>query len=170
VERFIGPIRQECLAHVLVLHEPHLRRILTCYFAYDHGTRTHLSLEKDAPDERPIERPEVGRVVQMPEVDGLHHPYARHDGMVQHRPAQSLPDGRPDLVPPAATDPPLRFTARRSGGRSSEDAERPASDQPLLSPLGVWGLSREHGSSPGDSDPVLATDRLERVATLVPPL
>jgi len=50
---------------------------LTCYFAYYHGTRTHLSLETDAPDERPIERPDGGRVVPIPEVGGLHHRYVR---------------------------------------------------------------------------------------------
>ena len=63
--------------HLLVLSERHLRRILTAYFAYYHRARTHLALEKDAPDGRPIERPEVGRVVQIPEVGGLHHRYLR---------------------------------------------------------------------------------------------
>ncbi len=72
-ERFIGSIRRECLDHVLVLSEPHLHRILTAYFAYHHHARTHLSLDKDAPDVRPVERPEAGRVVALPEVGGLHH-------------------------------------------------------------------------------------------------
>ena len=54
-----------------------LRRILTRYRASDHRPRTHLSLETDAPDRRPIERPEMGRIVPMPEVGGLHHRYAR---------------------------------------------------------------------------------------------
>ena len=76
-ERLIGSIRRECLDHVVVLGERHLRRILTAYFAYYHRTRTHLSLEKDAPDVRPIERPEMGTVVQIPEVGGLHHRYVR---------------------------------------------------------------------------------------------
>ncbi|HEV8640837.1 MAG TPA: integrase core domain-containing protein [Methylomirabilota bacterium] len=76
-ERLIGSIRRECLNHVLVLGEPHLRRILTRYFAYYHRARTHLSLDKDAPDRRPIERPELGMVVQIPEVGGLHHRYVR---------------------------------------------------------------------------------------------
>jgi len=70
-------LRRECLDHVLVLNERHLPRILTRYLAYYHRTRTHLALEKDAPDGRPIERPEVGRVVQISEVGGLHHRYAR---------------------------------------------------------------------------------------------
>ena len=77
VERLIGSVRRECLDHVLVLSEPHLRRILTAYFAYYHRARTHLSLDKDAPDVRPVERPEAGRVVALPEVGGLHHRYVR---------------------------------------------------------------------------------------------
>jgi putative transposase len=76
-ERLIGSIRRECLDHVLVLCERHLRRILTRYFAYYHRARTHLALDKDAPDRRPIERPELGRVIQIPEVGGLHHRYVR---------------------------------------------------------------------------------------------
>ena len=76
-ERLIGSIRRECLDHVLVLSERHLRRILTQYFAYYHRARTHLSLEKDAPDGRPIERLAPGRVVQIAEVGGLHHRYVR---------------------------------------------------------------------------------------------
>ena len=77
VERLIGSVRRECLDHVLVLSEPHVRRILTAYFAYHHRARTHLSLDKDAPDVRPVERPEAGRVVALPEVGGLHHRYVR---------------------------------------------------------------------------------------------
>ena len=76
-ERLIGSIRRECLDHVFVLSERHRRRILTRYFAYYHRARTHLSLEKDAPDGRPIERLAPGRVVQIAEVGGLHHRYAR---------------------------------------------------------------------------------------------
>jgi putative transposase len=76
-ERLIGSIRRECLDHVLVLSDRHLRRILTRYFVYYHRARTHLALQKDAPDVRPIERPEGGKVVQIPEVGGLHHRYIR---------------------------------------------------------------------------------------------
>jgi len=72
-ERLIGSIRRECLNHVLVLGERHLRRILTRYFAYYHQARTHLALDKDAPDLRPIQRPSTGQIVQRPEVGGLHH-------------------------------------------------------------------------------------------------
>ena len=60
-ERLIGSIRRECLNHVVVLGEQHLRRPLARYFAYYHGGRTHLSLDKGAPHGRLIERPELGR-------------------------------------------------------------------------------------------------------------
>jgi putative transposase len=76
-ERLIGSIRRECLDHVLVLGERHLRRTLTRYFAYYHEARTHLSLDKDAPDGRSVERPERGRVISIREVGGLHHRYVR---------------------------------------------------------------------------------------------
>jgi transposase InsO family protein len=76
-ERLIGSIRRECLDHVLVLSERHLRGILTRYFTYYHRARTHLALEKDAPCVRPTEPPELGTVVQIPEVGGLHHRYVR---------------------------------------------------------------------------------------------
>jgi putative transposase len=77
VERLIGSIRRECLNHVLVLSDRHLRRVLARCFAYYHQARTHLSLDKDAPDVRPIELPRAGRIVQLPEVGGLHHRYLR---------------------------------------------------------------------------------------------
>jgi putative transposase len=76
-ERLIGSVRRECLNHVVVLGERHLRRILTAYFAYYHRARTHLSLNKDAPDERPIEPPALGQVIAVPYVGGLHHRYVR---------------------------------------------------------------------------------------------
>src|SRR5260370_201414 len=60
-ERLIGSIRRECLNHVLVLGERHLRRLLTRYFTYYHQARTHLSLDKDAPHGRPTEPPELGK-------------------------------------------------------------------------------------------------------------
>ncbi|HZA40616.1 MAG TPA: integrase core domain-containing protein [Actinomycetota bacterium] len=76
-ERFVGSIRRECLNHVLVLGESHLRRILVHYFVYYHRTRTHLALDKDARDVRAVELPEAGRIVEVPEVGGLHHCYVR---------------------------------------------------------------------------------------------
>jgi hypothetical protein len=77
VERVIGSIRRDCLDHVIVLNEIHLRRILSSYFRYYHGGRTHLGLDKDCPVHRPVERPEVGAVACEPMVGGLHHRYFR---------------------------------------------------------------------------------------------
>jgi putative transposase len=77
VERLIGSIRRECLGHVIVLNETGLRRILKSYFEYYERTRTHLSLAKDAPISRPIQTAELGRVVEVPQVGGLHHRYER---------------------------------------------------------------------------------------------
>jgi putative transposase len=77
IERVIGSIRRECLDHVIVFGEASLRRTLSCYFSYYHQTRPHLSLDKDAPDPRPIQPPELGRVVAVPQVGGLHHRYER---------------------------------------------------------------------------------------------
>jgi putative transposase len=77
VERLIGSIRREVLDHVIVLHEPHLRRILTGYFQYYHRFRTHVSLAMDCPEPRPVHPPALGKVVAVPEVGGLHHHYER---------------------------------------------------------------------------------------------
>lgn len=77
VERVIGSIRRECLDHVIVFTEASLRRILSSYFAYYHGSRTHLGLGKDTPDPRPVQPPEAGRVVAVAQVGGLHHRYER---------------------------------------------------------------------------------------------
>ncbi len=76
-ERLIGSIRRECLDHVLVLSEGHLRRVLAAYFQYYHRWRTHLSLAMDCPDARRVQPPERGAVVAFPEVGGLHHHYER---------------------------------------------------------------------------------------------
>jgi transposase InsO family protein len=74
-ERLIGSIRRECLNHVLVLGERHLRRILARYFEYYHQSRTHLALDKDAPDVRSVELSEAGRIMEIPEVGaGPHYP------------------------------------------------------------------------------------------------
>jgi len=70
-ERLIGSIRRECVGHVIVLGEAHLRRILTKYAAYYNELRTHRSLGKDAPIHRAIQH--VGRIASEPVVGGLHH-------------------------------------------------------------------------------------------------
>ena len=77
VERVIGSIRRECLDHVIVFHESSLRRTLALYFDYYHRSRTHLSLGKDSPEPRPIQPPEIGSVVAVSQVGGLHHRYER---------------------------------------------------------------------------------------------
>jgi putative transposase len=77
VERFIGSIRREWLNHMLVLGERHLCHILSRYLAYYHKARTQLALDKDAPDLRPIALPATEKIVQLPEVSGLHHRYIR---------------------------------------------------------------------------------------------
>lgn len=76
-ERLIGSVRRECLDHVVVFGERHLRRVLGRYFAYYHRARTHLSLAKDAPDGRSIDPPGSGVIIAIPEVGGLHHRYVR---------------------------------------------------------------------------------------------
>jgi transposase InsO family protein len=77
VERLIGSIRRECLDHMVVLHERHLRRLLTKYFNYYHRWRTHRALEMDAPVPRQVQRPGVGPIRKVPEVGGWHHHYER---------------------------------------------------------------------------------------------
>jgi putative transposase len=77
VERVIGSIRRECLDHVIVFHESSLRRILNSYFDYYHRSRTHFSLGKDSPEPRAIQPPEMGSVVALPQVGGLHYRYER---------------------------------------------------------------------------------------------
>jgi len=75
VERLIGSIRRECLDHVVVVGEQHLRHILMCYMEYYNVVRTHLSLGKDAPVRRLIQR--TGRIQVRPVLGGLHHQYVR---------------------------------------------------------------------------------------------
>ena len=77
-ERFIGSARRECLDHVIVFSAPGLQRLMKLYCTYYEHSRTHLSLNKDAPIPRPIAAPGDGRVVAIPQVGGLHHQYARH--------------------------------------------------------------------------------------------
>jgi len=74
-ERLIGSIRRECIDHVVVFGERHLRHVLLSYMNYYNGTRTHLSLHKDAPISRAAET--VGRILCRPILGGLHHQYAR---------------------------------------------------------------------------------------------
>jgi Integrase core domain len=75
VERLIGTLRRECLDHVLIFGEWHLRQLLKSYSLYYNGTRTHLGLDKDTPLPRPTQR--SGTVVSTPILSGLHHCYTR---------------------------------------------------------------------------------------------
>jgi hypothetical protein len=77
VERLIGSIRRECLNHVIVFNELHLKRILRAYISYYHTARTHLALDKQCPEPRAVERPGRGNVIAFPPVGGLHHEYRR---------------------------------------------------------------------------------------------
>ena len=74
-ERLIGSIRRECLDHIIVFGEAHLRRILRSYARYHNDVRTHRSLDKDAPVSRPVQR--TGSIKSFPILGGLHHLYAR---------------------------------------------------------------------------------------------
>jgi transposase InsO family protein len=74
-ERLIGSIRRECVDHIVVLGERHLRQVLQSYMNYYNEVRTHLSLEKDAPASRSVQR--AGRILCRPLLGGLHHQYVR---------------------------------------------------------------------------------------------
>jgi hypothetical protein len=75
MERLIGTLRRECLDQMLIFGETHLRQILTLYASYYNESRTHLSLHKDAPLGRAVQR--YGTIAATPVLSGLHHRYAR---------------------------------------------------------------------------------------------
>jgi len=75
VERLTGSIRRECLGHVVVLGERHLRHLLANYAAYYNGMRTHLALDKDTPLHRPVQT--VARIASVTWLGGLHRYYVR---------------------------------------------------------------------------------------------
>lgn len=77
VERLIGTIRRELLDHVIVLNEAHLKRLLSGYLEYYHQSRMHQSLDGNAPIPREVEPPNLGSVIAVPQVGGLHHCYTR---------------------------------------------------------------------------------------------
>ncbi len=76
-ERVIGSIRRECINHMIVFGEEHLRRILLSYQTYYNEARTHLSLERNSPVPREVEPASKGRFVAIPHLGGLHHRYLR---------------------------------------------------------------------------------------------
>jgi len=73
VERVIGSIRRECLDHVIIFDEQHLKRVLREYLSYYHRSRTHLGLEKDCPEPRAVEPQQIVPVASEPVLGGLHH-------------------------------------------------------------------------------------------------
>jgi putative transposase len=77
VEGLIGSIRRECLDHVVVLNERHLRRVVSKYLDSYHHSRTHLALDMDCPEHRELQDVRRGQVIEIPEVGGLHHRYER---------------------------------------------------------------------------------------------
>lgn len=75
VERLIGSVRRDCLNHFVILHARHLKQTLTSYFAYYHGSRTHLGLDKQCPFPRQVSN--AGKIIEIPQLGGLHHRYQR---------------------------------------------------------------------------------------------
>ena len=75
VERLIGSIRRECLNHYIILNAGHLKNTLSSYFRYYHESRTHLNLGKQCPFPRKVL--DVGKIVAIPQLGGLHHRYER---------------------------------------------------------------------------------------------
>ncbi len=76
-ERVIGSIRRECLDNIIVLNKRHLKRTLASYFDYYHRWRTHLSLDMDAPEHRPVQPPGLGEVTEFPDACGMQRLYER---------------------------------------------------------------------------------------------
>ena len=74
-ERLIGSIRRECLNHFVILSAKHLKRTLARYFDYYHGSRPHLALGKQCPFPRQVSN--IGRIIKIPQLGGLHHRYER---------------------------------------------------------------------------------------------
>jgi putative transposase len=75
-ERVIGTLRRECLDHMIILNEKHLHDVLHEYiFEYYNVSRTHMSLDKDSPEHRPLQT--EGEIIRKPILGGLHHVYSR---------------------------------------------------------------------------------------------
>ncbi len=76
-ERLIGSIRRECLDHLIIINESHLRHTLSGYFDYYHEARPYQSLTHNSTHPREIEPPSKGQIIAIPQVGGLHHHYRR---------------------------------------------------------------------------------------------
>jgi transposase InsO family protein len=135
-ERLIGSIRRECLDHVVVLGERHLRRIPTAYFAYYHRARTHLSLDNH-----------LGRGSWWPA-----SPLRPARGVVQHRPV--FPSLRPARSSLLSGDPPSPGALVPAGNVDSRRALWGLVPVALVS-----SLSEKPGRPSSAADPVLAKDR-----------
>ena len=139
-ERLIGMLRRECLDHVVVFGERHLRRVLSAYAAYYNQTRPHRSLRKDAPSRRAVQR--IGDVTAIPILGGLHHKYVRicfgkDRGLHVRRRGQTMrgPRGTPERIrstrsrnPQTARHPlgARRQMARPLGAKSARSRQVPA--------------------------------------------
>jgi hypothetical protein len=77
LERLIGSIRRECLDHLIIINEDHLRRVLQGYLDYYQNSRPHQSLDRNSPNPREIEPPSKGKIIVIPQVGGLHRLYRR---------------------------------------------------------------------------------------------
>ena len=77
IERIIGTIRRECLDHVIIFSESALYQQVKSFAEYYHRSRTHLSLSKESPESRVVQPPELGPIVAIPQVGGLHNRYER---------------------------------------------------------------------------------------------
>ncbi len=76
-ERMVGTFRRDCLDHVIILNEAHLKRLLNEFLDYYHTARCHQSLDCNSPNPREVEPPERGEVISIPYLGGLHHRYTR---------------------------------------------------------------------------------------------
>lgn len=76
-ERVIGTLRRECFDHVIVWNEAHVSRLLREFVTWYNRDRTHLALGADSPEGRSVEPPELGKVIALPCLGGLHHRYSR---------------------------------------------------------------------------------------------
>ena len=74
-ERLVGTLRRECLDHLIVVNERHVRAILSDFARYDNADRPHQTLDPDTP--RPVDRPPLGSILSRPVLGGLHHAYGR---------------------------------------------------------------------------------------------
>jgi hypothetical protein len=90
VERVIGTIRRECLDHAIVFNEADLYWHMKSFVTYYHESRTHLSLAKGTPEPRPVHPLELGPVVAIPQVGGLHHRWSSAQPEFRRAPSRLL--------------------------------------------------------------------------------